>query len=123
MPSLSEQLKALEDEVTEGPWRALCIKSYTRIYTDDAVVSKGTGRVQVAHIAGPEDDDIRPWNGCRWESDASLLVLLRNNLPRIIQALEAQDRKQALDELIAGTACEYDAPASSPGKESTGRPA
>jgi hypothetical protein len=75
-----EELKALAERATPGPWRELCGKNYTRVLGPD---------VEVASIAGPEDADIRKWNGERWEADARLICLLRNNLSAILSALEA----------------------------------
>jgi hypothetical protein len=84
-----EELKALAEKATPGPWHELCGKSYTRVLGPD---------VEVASIAGPEDADIREWNGERWEADARLICLLRSNLPAILSALEAVPvMKEALE--------------------------
>jgi hypothetical protein len=89
--SLADRLEALAGKATAGPWVALCGKSYTRIYTDTEKMLKclraQIGSVQIADIAGPSDNEIRPWNGERWEADAALIVELRNALPTIIAAL------------------------------------
>ena len=68
---------------TPGPWRALCLKKYTRVMRDSQGKGDETGGVQICHIAGPEEDDIREWNGERWEADARLMAAS----PEMVDAL------------------------------------
>ena len=90
---LTDELKALAEKATPGPWRELCGKSYTLVLGPD---------VEVASIARPEDADIREWNGERWEADARLIVALVNNIPAILTALEALPvMREALKEVCS----------------------
>lgn len=59
---------------TPAPWRALCLKDYTRVTRDSQGPNDPTGSVQICHIAGPEDGDLRPFNRKRWEADARLIA-------------------------------------------------
>lgn len=104
---------------TEGPWRALILKKYTRVFRDRQGPNDDTGNVQICHIAGPEEDDIRPWNGARWEADARLLaaapdlLALARSLTEQNAALVAErDRlRKAMNDLpalVVGDACGLD---------------
>ena len=94
-PEQVAELEALAEKATPGPWRAFCGATHTRVYSD------ADGTVQVAEIAGPSDVGIRPWNGERWEADASLISVLVNNLPAILAALKAQQPDDAMVARVA----------------------
>ena len=94
-PEQIAELEALAEKATPGPWRAFCGATHTRVYSD------ADGTVQVAEIAGPSDVGIRPWNGERWEADASLISALVNNLPAILAALKAQQPGEDVVERVA----------------------
>lgn len=62
---------------TPGPWRALCLKMYSRVVRDPQGPGDETGGVQICHIAGPEDEgyeQMRPFNKKRWDADARLIA-------------------------------------------------
>ena len=73
-----------ESKHTPGPWRALCLKSYTRVIRDSQGPGDETGSVQICHIAGPEESDLRPFNKTRWEADARLLA----EAPELLELLK-----------------------------------
>ena len=70
---------------TPGPWRALCGKHFTRVMRDSQGPADQTGTVQLCHIAGPEEDGLRPWNKDRWEADAKLMAAA----PDLLESLRA----------------------------------
>lgn len=69
-----ERGRTMSDLHTPGPWRALCLKQYTRVTRDSQGRGDETGSVQICHIAGPEEADLRPFNKDRWEADARLIA-------------------------------------------------
>ncbi len=74
-----------ETKHTPGPWRALCLSKYTRVMRDRQPMPDETGSVQICHIAGPGDNDLRPFNEDRWEADARLIAAA----PELLEALQA----------------------------------
>ena len=90
-----ERIRELLEKATAAPWEALCLRKYTRVTRRSQGPRDETGNVQICHIAGPEEDDIRPWNGERWEADAALIVALVNAAPRLIAAAEDCERLRA----------------------------
>lgn len=69
---------------TPGPWRALCKTHYTRVVRDRQARGDQVGSVQICHIAGPAESDLRPFNRERWESDARLIAAA----PELYEALK-----------------------------------
>lgn len=75
---------------TPGPWRALCLKKYSRVVRDSQGPGDETGSVQICHIAGPQDEGyagMRPFNKERWDADARLMAAAPDLYEALVQML------------------------------------
>ena len=73
---------------TPGPWRAFCGRSNTQVTRDSQGSGDKTGSVSICHIAGAKDDDIRAFNGARWEADARLIAAAPELLAALVAAVD-----------------------------------
>ncbi len=81
---LAEQIKALAEKATAGPWEASTCLDY---WVSEAGSDGDEGLIaHCGDIDWPDYAEKQP----EWAANAALIVALRNNLPSIIAALEAQ---------------------------------
>jgi hypothetical protein len=89
------ELRDLLARATKGPWRAVCKSHVTLVTRDSQGRNDDTGSVQICRIADAKDDDLRPFNGDRWEADAALIALAPTLAAELIEAraanVEAED--------------------------------
>lgn len=80
--SLIEQLEAVSEKATPGPWSRCCDAT-----GDTFIASIADSAETVCEFGAMDSDDAQG----QLEADAELMVALRNNLPIIIAALRAQE--------------------------------
>lgn len=89
--TIATEALELAEKATKGPWRAFCGKSNTLVTRDRQGPGDETGSVQICHIAGADDEDLRPFNRDRWEADAKLIAFSREALPTLARALLSRE--------------------------------
>lgn len=93
--SLAAELRALGERATEGPWRLseyeFEVNDYRNVIRADEAAIASVGNMAATSDHCP--------TSMRWKKEspanAAMIVALRNNLPTIIAALEAQEKNDA----------------------------